>query len=656
MNKQLMYETSSESEGEVTGPTTRRAWSDWCSSKGKSSQSEEENNNTNIELPVPPPRKQVGKKRKKLTRTSSSNNNRLIAAQKKKGRVKKGAKPRRSMKIVGLELLHSQTLLSTSAEVTGKKLPAARGCIDQQLTSLTGDMKHNELEIPSAPGETPYALQILLDMFRVQLMDTLDDMKSYSYKSHVNEQIELEKSRNQSLLMRIAQLEKQIKVLIDDSVIHLKERMTELGLNSKSELLDKAKEIVIRHKELQVMASNLQTQVDTIEEEKDKNVNYHVRNLYMQQNGSLNDNMEITPSAAQELVLKEIANTLSHRKKLHAHVTNLENEIILIEKTKIDEQNLVQQTTPITILPIINNNPPIQTTQIVYNHPIVKTNVKTQRKSREHRSRSQEWPDVPDVGKIEENNPEILAQKILETGRQIEAGKLLAGYKNKQTGDHTLMPAPQTLGKNHRNQQQQQQQQIPTTTTKIYNQPAGSPKVAHESPKVVNFEDRLKSIITSVLNEDPDQRKAHPPTPQPQQQQQQQILTKAPISHQPIFNKSTFAATSTNQQQIIPIVTATHHLNATTTISTVSSQFNQNLYKTNSTNKSNKYPSQSYHKSLSINVSPSSGGGGGHHLPHHSPSLNYQNEHQLYRGVDGHKNEFKSPENISRYQGNEICF
>lgn len=50
--------------------------------------------------------------------------------------------------------------------------------------------------------------------------------------------------------------------------------------------------------------------------------------------------------------------------------------------------------------------------------------VKASRKSRDNRCRSQDWPDVPDVGKIEENNPEILAQKILETGRQIEAGKI----------------------------------------------------------------------------------------------------------------------------------------------------------------------------------------------------------------------------------------
>ena len=41
--------TASSRSRVVTGPTTRRAWSDWCSNsnKGKSSQSEEENNNNN---------------------------------------------------------------------------------------------------------------------------------------------------------------------------------------------------------------------------------------------------------------------------------------------------------------------------------------------------------------------------------------------------------------------------------------------------------------------------------------------------------------------------------------------------------------------------------------------------------------------------------
>lgn len=62
---------------------------------------------------------------------------------------------------------------------------------------------------------------------------------------------------------RAAQLEKQIKVLIDDSVSLLKARMNELGINANSpgDLLAKAKEIVCRHKELQAKASKLQSLV-----------------------------------------------------------------------------------------------------------------------------------------------------------------------------------------------------------------------------------------------------------------------------------------------------------------------------------------------------------------------------------------------------------
>lgn len=65
---------------------------------------------------------------------------------------------------------------------------------------------------------------------------------------------------------RAAQLDKQIKVLIDDSVALLKTRMVELGINAScsTDLLSKAKEIVIRHKELQGKVAKLQSQVSIV--------------------------------------------------------------------------------------------------------------------------------------------------------------------------------------------------------------------------------------------------------------------------------------------------------------------------------------------------------------------------------------------------------
>lgn len=339
--KPTMDESSTESDGEgdgdgdgeITGPTTRKAWSDWCSSKGKSSQSDDEDQNNfssnSGRIGAGQTRASNHKKRKKLTRKAASNlknntksTNDKQQKQVKKGRVKKG-RGKRNLKIVGLDALHTQTLLSTSAELMCKKMPPAPGCVDQQLTSLTGDMCHEEHEIPTAPAETPYALQILLDMYRAQFMYALEQMKSKNHKENINKQIEKEKERNQKLLNRASQLEKQIKVLIDDSVALLKARMNELGISmtSQNDLLAKAKEIVGRHKELQVMAAKLQNQVNSIEQEQRALVLKHVQSIAerysRQKNG---EPFELTPATSHELVLKEIANTLAQRKKLHAQV------------------------------------------------------------------------------------------------------------------------------------------------------------------------------------------------------------------------------------------------------------------------------------------------------------------------------------------------
>lgn len=59
-------------------------------------------------------------------------------------------------------------------------------------------------------------------------------------------------------------MDKQINLLIEDSVGLLKTRMTELGINSgyyTKDLLSKAKEIIFRHRELQAKALRLQSKV-----------------------------------------------------------------------------------------------------------------------------------------------------------------------------------------------------------------------------------------------------------------------------------------------------------------------------------------------------------------------------------------------------------
>ncbi|XP_053667543.1 histone-lysine N-methyltransferase, H3 lysine-79 specific [Anopheles marshallii] len=555
-------DSTSESDTDVVGPTTRKAWSDWNSGKEcKTSPSEEENNNSpvlrNGRIPV------ATKKRRKITRTKAPGKKSELAAAtaaanremgvgtsasaaaaaaaaamvggKKRGRVKGKGRQRRPLNIAGLDLLHNETLLSTSDQMIGKRLPPAPGCVDQQLTSLAGDMQHNELDIPDAPSETPYALQILLDLYKAQFMKTIEAMRKPSYRDNVQQQFDREKERNQWLMNRAGQLEKQIKVLIDDSVALLKARMNELGISttSQNDLLCKAKEIVGRHKELQVMAAKLQNQVNVIEQEQKRLVMQHISKLtteqqqqHQHQQQQLHshqpyikvEDAELTSSSSSELVLKAIASTLTQRKKLYAQVSNLESELNLIEKLTEERKSMVvglasstpssnhnvssiaaatttiisvaratevrdreqyghtvhvhgttgssnrerehipvevagkqtsdsihplQRTMPAAATGISGSagslHPPppaaVGSNPATVPHAPVKqgsgsSSRSAQRKSRENRTRSQEWPEIPDIGKIEENNPEILAQKILETGRQIEAGKLLAAGKH----------------------------------------------------------------------------------------------------------------------------------------------------------------------------------------------------------------------------------
>lgn len=405
-------------------------------------------------------------------------------------------------------------------------------------------MIHEEIDDPRTYNDVPYALKVLLDTFKAQYMNYINTMRSTTFKENLNRQIESEKEKNKRLMNRTGQLEKQIKVLVDDSVILLKARMQELGINtsSQNDLLCKAKEIVGKHKELQLMATKIQNQVNTLEEENNVILATHMKKLAEKQQKQPID-FELASKESHELVLKEIENVLNQRKTLKSKISTLEAHIATIEKANEDKR--------------VNPEPQQATEQQQKPHQqgiYVSGNIyksappsKGSRKSREHRQKTHEWPEIPEIGKIEENNPEILAQKILETGRQIEAGK----FSNLQ---QPTIPPPTNSGKKQENYQTKKTGPVKheqsggpmsapvqksSKTTQQSNVHQGLPKAGGsssgkkgaDSHKVVNFEDRLKSIITSAL-QGQDQLKGRvepPPLPSPQQQQ----LSPAPMQQQP---------------------------------------------------------------------------------------------------------------------------
>ncbi|KAK9497800.1 hypothetical protein O3M35_003722 [Rhynocoris fuscipes] len=492
-------ENTTDSSETAPRVTTRRAWSDYCT-KSRSSQSDEDNNNNNNNNnnSKDKARNKGSKKklRRKLPRNGKASNTAGCSdsasgqrasgtAKRTKTRSKKG-KPKKILKITGLDLLHNQTLLSTSPQAIGKKLPPAPGCVDQQLTSLTHPV-HEELDIPAAPAHTPYALQVLLDLYRDQMLAALESFKSPDYANKVNAQIACETERNQKLIGRAAQLEKQIKFLIDDSVALLKARMNELGINATtpSDLLSKAKEIVTRHKELQSQASKLQQAVSTLEEEQNRLVVERQAEM-----AAAARQVGITTPLTQEHLLQEIFNTMSHRKKLNSHVTRLEAEVNLLQQKIAHQQtNNASSQSSSCVSTISASNINGVSVPDVGNEKIPN---KSTRKSRDHRLRSQDWPDIPDVGKIEEVNPEILAQKILETGRQIEADKMRESARKESSSRNQMNGGSSRNGTRPGS----------ASSTGERSSSNFSNNRAQEPPRITNFEDRLKSIITTVLNED----------------------------------------------------------------------------------------------------------------------------------------------------------
>lgn len=123
----------------------------------------------------------------------------------------------------------------------GKRLPPAKGTVDQKLTQLTtaattGVIKHEELMIPSR--DIPYALQKLLDIFKNQFLDMIELMKSAEYEQQLREQIEAEKKRKEQLTLRRDQLNKHIDRLISDSTKLLRTKLEELNIPGENATAD----------------------------------------------------------------------------------------------------------------------------------------------------------------------------------------------------------------------------------------------------------------------------------------------------------------------------------------------------------------------------------------------------------------------------------
>lgn len=269
----------------------------------------------------------------------------------------------------------------------------------------------------------------------------------------------------------------------------------------------------------------------------------------------------------QEAILREISLALHQRKRLNGQVSKLASELTTLERTSATAASALLPLRPTSSAHLLQPNftspvppqngllPP-QTTltsqsasqQTVTQQPqsssrgqpsqaqmptTTTTTVQPQqhhqhpqRKSASSGSirRSQEWPDIPEIGKIEEKNPEILAKKILETGRQIEAVKYGTELTPRVQQNAGGGGGQQLESKNNRKVPPMKLQRVPSASKPSSVVPAAAPSASTNksavhsgdtTPRVNDFEDRLKNLITSVLNDNSSPSPASTSSPVP---------------------------------------------------------------------------------------------------------------------------------------------
>ncbi|RWS08473.1 uncharacterized protein B4U79_08599, partial [Dinothrombium tinctorium] len=331
------------------GPTTRKAWSEWCNSRcSNNSQS----NNSSINSQVssnengyhsePIKTNRVGRPRKYapgvsavVRRAARKKIGKMNDSIKRPGRPRKHLKQRKIKKAVnfnGLDLLHAQTMLSISSSAGIRSEPAP-GCIDQKLdtttkvTCIPNVVVKNSLYPPSTDIDS------YLEKVKNQFLHFISYMQSADYKQRVSAEIEAEKKRSIVLHSQIEILERTVKSLVEKGVFLLKLRLDDLGIRASSadELVNKAKEIVIRNKELQEQVNLLQEQISYLDRLNSHLTKFNIDHII---NGSI---PQTKMKNFQSALLQEISLMLEHRKKLVSTVHQLESGVSLLEKASLPQ-------------------------------------------------------------------------------------------------------------------------------------------------------------------------------------------------------------------------------------------------------------------------------------------------------------------------------
>ncbi|XP_022101662.1 histone-lysine N-methyltransferase, H3 lysine-79 specific-like isoform X2 [Acanthaster planci] len=329
---------SSDSESTVVGPTTRRKWTEWIT-KDSSKENVDKNsdkvqnsrdlylNHYSFPKTLASESSEPSKRRRKWKKTP----NRVQETKRKRGRPPKTAKnqdentvTKKQSAVLGLEALHQHTV-SLSQSPPDKKdsrqihnaqfnLPSmvtSKKKLKTSPTTLSTKQQHN----------VEKSLDRLLESYKHQMLDFVTYMRSPDYLRLLHVQLDQERARKDQLGARQEQLERQIDHLRQDSMKLLNIRLDELGIEAKtpSELVEKSKEIVGKHRELQLQCEALQHQIQSIEDANEKLVRESQQDV-------------LNHSNPTSLITEQIIQEYNQQKHLRKELEKLESEVHKLEK------------------------------------------------------------------------------------------------------------------------------------------------------------------------------------------------------------------------------------------------------------------------------------------------------------------------------------
>lgn len=299
----------------------------------------------------------------------------------------------------GLDSLHASTLQHLEKSKNDDSAPA--GCVKERIGKFAPRtcLEHVELaESLKADGEgghIPHQLYRLLNQMKNEYLSFIKVMQEPSFRERIEAEIETEKKKKVELEKREKQLRGQIDNLISESLRFLNGRLGELGITAKNspEFIEKAKGIVCNHHDLQRKKVSLEAEIQQLEIEAER--------LARAKEAELVDKLVKTeryngtsPAQIREYVKREIDGAVN------GHLT----------LTPAD----------VKVAPLLNKLSDVTFTKCPSDSS-AGVELMVRKRPRESGHKQRDWPEKKTkYGKGVEESPEALAKRIMEEGRNLE--------------------------------------------------------------------------------------------------------------------------------------------------------------------------------------------------------------------------------------------